>query len=391
MIILRTGKPGHGKTLNAIREIDEKAFRAGRVVYYHNVTGLKPEKLQASWFEFEDVSKWYELPADAIIVVDEAQGSAARPMFGVRDPRKPIPEHVSRLELIRKNGHELHLITQDPRFLDVHVRRLADGHIHFVRVFKSAQLLRFESPTVIEEVEKKTAFKDADKQPVKIDRRFFDVYQSANASHHFKVKVPKKFLLASLVIVVAGVLVYRAVGRYQEGAQQDQAAPAGEKSLVDRVSDKVDSVLSPEATAAPKTKAQYLAYREPRIPDIPSSAPMYDDLTKPVSYPRMYCLSTSDPFLVAKRPPDTVKDGVSCQCYSQQATRVATSFDFCVNAATYGFFDASLPDRQSLDAYKANPLPSVSTATPEPSFGPDAPPKQVRVTQVPYVKGEFLW
>ncbi|AYF85635.1 zonular occludens toxin [Pseudomonas sp. DY-1] len=391
MIILRTGKPGHGKTLNAIREIDEKAFKAGRVVYYHNVTGLKPEKLQAAWFEFDDATKWYELPADAIIVVDEAQGSAAVPMFGVRDPRKPIPEHVSRLELIRKNGHELHLITQDPRFLDVHARRLADGHIHFVRVFKSAQLLRFESQFVIEEVEKKTAFKDADKQPVKIDRRFFDVYQSANAGHHFKVKLPKKFLLASLVIVVAAGLVFRAVERYKEGALQDQASPAAaEKSLVDKVSDKVDSVLAPEATAAPKTKAQYLASREPRIPDIPSSAPVYDELTKPVSHPRMYCLSTSDPFLVAKRPPDTVKDGVSCQCYSQQATRVATSFDFCFNAATYGFFDASLPDRQSLENARANPPPTTGPAQ-VPPFGPDAPPKQVRVTQVPYVKGEFLW
>ncbi|MCY1370823.1 hypothetical protein D9M69_579310 [compost metagenome] len=85
-----------------------------------------------------------------------------------------------------------------------------------------------------------------------------------------------------------------------------------------------------------------------------------------------------------------MKDGVSCQCYSQQATRVATSFDFCLNAATYGFFDASLPDRQSLENARANPPPTTGPA-PEPPFGPDTPPKQVRVTQVPYVKGEFLW
>lgn len=390
MIILRTGKPGHGKTLNAIREIDEKAFRAGRVVYYHNVTGLKPEKLQASWFEFDDVTTWYELPADSIIVVDEAQGSAAVPMFGVRDPRKPIPEHVSRLELIRKNGHELHLITQDPRFLDVHARRLADGHIHFIRVFKSAQLLRFESQFVIEDVEKKTAFKDADKQPVKIDKRFFDVYQSANAGHHFKVNLPKKFILACLVLVVAAVLVYRAYDRYRQGSAQANtaAAPSVEKTLVDRVSDGVDSVLSPAPAPGPKTKAQYLASLQPRIPDVPATAPVYDELTKPVSHPRLYCMSTSDPFLVAKRPADTVRDGVSCQCYSQQATRITTSFDFCVQAATYGYFDSSLPDRQTADLYRANPLPSPQQP---PAAGPDAPPKKVRVTQVPYVKGEFLW
>ncbi|MDT4890591.1 hypothetical protein FQZ97_1274500 [compost metagenome] len=84
-----------------------------------------------------------------------------------------------------------------------------------------------------------------------------------------------------------------------------------------------------------------------------------------------------------------MKDGVSCQCYSQQSTRVATSFDFCLMAATYGYFDSSLPDRQSLETYRANPLPS--TATPTQPLGPDTPSKQVRVTQVPYVKGEFLW
>ncbi|MGU1756547.1 zonular occludens toxin domain-containing protein, partial [Pseudomonas aeruginosa] len=126
MIYIRTGKPGHGKTLNTIREIDEKAFAESRVVYYHNIPELKTDKLKASWFEFEDPYKWFELPNDAIIVIDEAQG-----WFGVRDPRQKPPEHVSRFELIRHHGHEMHLVTQDPRFIDVHIRRLANGHVHF--------------------------------------------------------------------------------------------------------------------------------------------------------------------------------------------------------------------------------------------------------------------
>lgn len=35
MLVIRTGKPGHGKTLNTIREVDQKAHAEGRVVYFH--------------------------------------------------------------------------------------------------------------------------------------------------------------------------------------------------------------------------------------------------------------------------------------------------------------------------------------------------------------------
>ncbi|MEW6178254.1 MAG: zonular occludens toxin domain-containing protein, partial [Pseudomonadota bacterium] len=118
MLVIRTGKPGHGKTLNTIREVDQKAHAEGRVVYFHNINGLKPDQLQAQWFEFEDPEKWFELPNDSIIVVDEAQG-----WFGSRDPRARPPEHITRFETMRHQGHEVHLVTQDPRYLDVHLRR----------------------------------------------------------------------------------------------------------------------------------------------------------------------------------------------------------------------------------------------------------------------------
>jgi len=130
-LILRTGLPGNGKTLNTIKEVDLKAKAEGRVVYYHNVAGLDPSKLSAQWYEFDDPLKWYELPNDSIIVIDEAQGNESQPMFGVRDPRKPVPPHVSAFETVRHKGHEVHLITQDPRFIDVHIRRLCNLHIHF--------------------------------------------------------------------------------------------------------------------------------------------------------------------------------------------------------------------------------------------------------------------
>ncbi|MHB9800474.1 zonular occludens toxin domain-containing protein [Pseudomonas sp. MT3] len=392
MLYIRTGKPGHGKTLNTIREVDQKAHREGRVVYYHNVADLKTDQLQAAWFGFDDPYKWYELPHDAIIVVDEAQG-----WFGVRDPRQKPPEHISRFETMRHQGHEVHLVTQDPRYIDVHLRRLCNGHIHYWRVFKSQQLLRFESEAVIEAVEKKTSFKDADKTTLKLDKKYFGVYTSTKANHHFAFKPPKKMILALAVIIGAAFMVYRAYERYAEGSKSATPASAAtgattpngaDKGVVDQVSSAVGALIKPTGDGETKvvTPAQYLERRKPRVPDLPSSAPVYDELTKPVAHPRLYCLSTGDPRLVARRPQHTVKDGKSCQCYTQQGTKVATAFDFCLTVARDGYFDPTLPDRNGLDprsgqqsAVAASPLPPPTSER----LQADAQPAATQLTIVP--------
>ncbi|MBV7581686.1 zonular occludens toxin domain-containing protein [Pseudomonas sp. PDM33] len=392
MLYIRTGKPGHGKTLNTIREVDAKAKAEGRIVYFHNVAGLKPEKLEGAWFEFEDPFKWYELPQDAIIVVDEAQG-----WFGARDPRNRPPEHITRFETMRHQGHEVHLVTQDPRYIDVHLRRLCNGHIHYWRVFKSQQLLRFESESVIEAVEKKTSFKDADKTVIKLDKKYFRVYTSTQAQHHFKFKPPKKMVLALAVIIGAGFMVYRAFERYQQGAKPVEAATAAtqptQPGMVDQAKSMVGSLISPSGGDAPKpvTPEQYIEQRKPRIADLPASAPVYDQLTTPVSKPRIYCLSTSDPRLVERRPPETVKDGQSCQCYTQQATKFATSFEFCLSVARNGYFDPTLPDRGIGPDARMAQQPPPGQAFPTNQSTPSSEVEGTRVTVIPYEKGRFLW
>nr|WP_240666107.1 zonular occludens toxin domain-containing protein [Pseudomonas aeruginosa] len=41
MFVLRTGLQGNSKTLNTIKEVDTKAAKEGRVVYYHNIRGVQ--------------------------------------------------------------------------------------------------------------------------------------------------------------------------------------------------------------------------------------------------------------------------------------------------------------------------------------------------------------
>ncbi|MHA6478009.1 zonular occludens toxin domain-containing protein [Stutzerimonas sp. KH-1] len=394
MLVIRTGKPGHGKTLNTIREVDQKAHAEGRVVYFHNINGLKPDQLQAQWFEFEDPEKWFELPNDSIIVVDEAQG-----WFGARDPRARPPEHITRFETMRHQGHEVHLVTQDPRYLDVHLRRLCNTHIHYWRVFKSAQLLRFESEVVVEKVELKTSFKDADKKSLRLDKRYFGAYTSTNAKHHFQAKVPTKFILAICVLIGAGILVYRAYERYDTEKTQLEAtssAPAG--SMVDQVRDTVGAFIRPSADAeqaAPLTVEQYLGKRVPRVQDLPASAPVYDALTEPQTFPKPVCIATTDRELIARnykrmQVGDSDEGLTGCRCNTQQGTRLDVSFGFCMSVVQNGYFDDTKPDPEppQTPMHAGSPPPAFEQAV---ASGLQSAPKGSSVVVVPYEKGRFLW
>lgn len=394
MLYIRTGKPGHGKTLNTIREVDEKALREGRAVYYHNINGLKPELLKASWFEFDDPHQWHTLPNDSIVVIDEAQG-----WFGVRDPRHRPPEHITRFETMRHNGFEVHLITQDPRYLDVHLRRLCNGHIHYWRVFKSSQLLRFESEAVIEKVEVKSSFKDADKKTVRLDKKYFGVYTSTNAQHHFQFKAPKKMILAVLAMLIAAFIVYRAYARYEES----RAEPASEDapSITEQVKESVGSIINPSNLISPKAAPsldKYLAERTPRIPDVPSSAPIYDELTKPQSYPKLSCVMSSDENYIERnrrryRVVQAGERAYICECFSQQGTWHKTSFSFCKNTVQHGYFDPARPDRpvpRFEQASQANNTPPPALEKAVSNALNNAPPGS-SVVVVPYEKERFLW
>lgn len=395
MLVLRTGLMGHGKTLNAIKEIDTEAKRQDRPVYYHNVTGLDPSKLSAKWYEFEDPLLWYELPNDSFIVIDEAQGDELKPMFGVRDPRKPVPLHVSRFETMRKQGHEVHLITQDPRLIDVHARRLVNKHIHVWRIFGTSKLSRYQMPRVFNEVEKFSQQKDADRTTITLDKKYFGVYSSAQAMHHFKFKPPRKAVIFAIACVIALFFIGRAASSfYSHGS--DSVQPEEKGSSPSPASSIATSFLGTggDSQDSKQSTASYLSDRVPRIPNVPSSAPIYDDLAKPQTFPRLFCASSTDPDTYARefsRMPSAVVNGKQtvCQCYTQQATRFQTDFSFCMAAVERGYFDPTRIDPnsqyQSQQQQQPQQQPHVQALVTAQSQQPGSP------TVVRYEKGQFLW
>lgn len=352
MIFLHTGLPGHGKTLNTIKEVDAASVEQDRPVYYHNITGLDPAKLKGQWYEFEDPHKWFELPDNSIIFVDECQH-----FFQPRDTRKERPDYIAHFQTHRHKGFDIHLVTQDMRFIDVEVRRLVGNHVHYWRPFGLNKISRYEyeKATDFEKVSDR-AF--AKRTIVSVDKSFFGAYKSA-VGHHVKVKLPFRVYVIVGVLLVCGFAFYRVYDRLSGSAEvvETEAEPPtsiqeSAKSLIGGVTSSLG--FTPEAAngGSPRlTTAEYLERQLPRVADLPSSAPIYDQLTQPVSYPRLYCMSSTDSRIVdrARARQQAVRyindTLTTCQCYTQQGTRYKTEFEFCMQSSTEGYFDPAVPDR----------------------------------------------
>lgn len=351
MFVLRTGLQGNGKTLNTIKEVDTKAHAEGRTVYYCNVTGFNPghPAIKANWVPFDTPETWFELPANAIIVIDEAQT-----WFRVRPQGSKVPDYASRLEIMRKDGHELHCITQSPKLIDSHMRELCNLHVHYNRGHGGSVIKRWEfQKPELSVNSNKADFTLGEATRITIDKSYFGCYESVKegTKHHFKFRPPKALLVfVACVIALAGLgwkfysdRLSPAVSGAPVQAQEVSAKPVG-KPVPTQPGDRIR--VSAE---------QYVSDRVPRIADVPSSAPIYDELTKPVAYPKPFCVSSRDEYFIqknAKRMTIGDRDGkqYGCRCNSQQGSRLNISFEACMAYVEEGYFDPAVPDRGAIGA-----------------------------------------
>lgn len=340
MFTLRTGSQGASKTLNTIKEVDTKAAKEGRTVYYHNIREFKPDHpaIKATWIEFDNPKEWFNLPENSMIVIDECQT-----FFRVRPQGSAVPEYASALEVMRHKGHHLNCITQKPSLIDVHMRKLATEHIHYHRGHGISIVKRLRFEIVSLDVEKRVDIADAETTRITLDKSYFDTYKSIaeGAEHHIKFRIPRAmYVLAACLVLLASGIYYVYQSRAQTMALTEVQPLQGEQA----------TSIIPTGESLPASPAQYIADRIPRVPDVPSSAPIYDELTKPVSYPKPSCMSSRDEEFVrrnAKRMAIGYKAGQlhGCRCNSQQGTRMDISFKSCMNYVENGAFDPAKPDR----------------------------------------------
>lgn len=364
MLFLRTGLPGAGKTLNTIKEIDEEhaADPANpnlrrhkdphdpnlppRTIYYNGIPDLKTDQLKSKWVEWETPEEWFNLPDGCVIVIDEAQGT-----FGT-DVRTRV-EKVTRFEKHRHHGWDVHIITQHPSLICSPVRKLVGKHINFIRPYgRTKGVFRHEYEMCIDSPERRSNFKMAQESRIEFDAHYFGLYKSATVHTHKKitpsfVKIIPLIILAILIpIAVLGGGFYYLMSKkeVESGTLMDSKTP---KTAPD-----VRSVAQGKPLPKP-LDVSYVDQYKPRIADVQASAPRYDESNKPRDFPRPTCMSSTDIRMLLNAKSRNQKVGVHngedtvCQCYTQQSTRMATSFEFCMSVVENGYFD----DTKQMPAY----------------------------------------
>lgn len=316
MIELITGLPGAGKTLYTLASVKERAEKENREVYYSGIADLK-----LPWIEC-DPEKWFELPKNSIFVFDECQR-----LYRPRANGSKVPEYVSELETHRHKGIDIVFITQHPMLVDSNVRRLVGRHFHCVRKWGTQASTIHEWSSVKENCDKSRA--DSIKHHWVYPKSVFGLYKSAEV-HTVKARVPMKvWMLFALPVLLIGL----GYGIY--------------KTLPSKTNLTSNQVTSSTNISTPvvdggthkKTKSEYIEGLTPRLQQFPATAPVYDDVARPVSAPRVAMC---------------IEKARECSCFTQQATKITTMDDVtCHQIVRYGYFDPTIPDTALVNVSKA--------------------------------------
>lgn len=342
MIFLITGLPGNGKTLYVVSILREAAKE--RPVFYYGIEDLSDE---LGWQKLDDPEKWFECPAGSIIVIDECQK-----IFRIRGRAAAVPDHVSRLETHRHDGHDLYLITQHPNLVDTNLRRLVGAHRHIVRTFGTNRAVVHEWGEVHLDCEIRRS--SSSKSTFKYPKSSFGLYKSAEVHTH-KRMIPKQVIYILLGLFISSGLLYFVYARFAEriaGTPPPQiddtpSAPIGPSGpgavagggFTGGFSGGFSGGGGGSAPPPPLTTEEYIAALTPRLPGIPHTAPRYDQVTEPVRAP-----------IVA----GCVASATRCQCYTDQATKVTLTPEQCAGMLRHGrpYVDW-LPDQQTAQAQAA--------------------------------------
>lgn len=387
MLYLRTGLPGAGKTLNAIREIDiehqadpddpsRRLYRdpddpdlPPRTIYYYGIPEVKTDRLKSRWVEFDTPEQWFNLPDGSVIVIDESQR-----VFG-NEGTRARPEKITRFETHRHQGLDIHLITQHPSLLAPAVRKLVGKHINFIRPYgRNKGIFRHEYEFCIDNPEKRSYFKQAQEEKVKLDPEYFGTYKSSTIHTH-KPKTPAYMKLIPLYaaafilpLALIGGLLWWFIGGVEDEKTELRSEQVEEQGAAASAGKPLERPSNVDTDAG--TTQDYIDDRTPRIATLPASAPRYDTLTKPRDFPRLHCTSSTDERVIErfrKVGQVAVIDDkeTACQCYSQQGTRIATDVAFCVDVVTNGIFDDT--KLQPVYASGRNPNGIVTESRPDPA------------------------
>lgn len=353
MIRLFTGKPGHGKTNHAV-SVALREIRAGRAVYVSNVNGMRiPGAIP-----FDDPRQWQELPAGALLIVDEAQRFWRATRSGT------VPPEVYAMETHRHLGIDLLLITQDPTYLLKHVRGLVGEHVHHVRRSKGVVQTFTWLNRCSEDPESVSEQEIAEQGLYTLDAEAFNFYDSTEQDTH-KPKLPRKvwFIGGALVLVVAmftlGPSVLKRVTIGKSTAETGGPPPQGSGLLA--------AVASRGRASSPASVEEYISRQKPRVVGAPWSAPIFDERAVAAD-PQLFCMLAQP----GHDADGTYRENSSCTCITEQGTRYRMELQACAQHARLGgvYNPYRMPSQQFQQPQPQPQSPHVvQRASAAPTFG----------------------
>ncbi|MFC3329753.1 zonular occludens toxin domain-containing protein [Xanthomonas fragariae] len=311
-ISLLTGLPGSGKSLRMTQRIVELVEK-GAHVYTCNINGISVPGV-TPW---EDPTKWRDLPAGAVLFVDEAQQ-----YFRARRGGEP-PDYIMAMETIRHLGVRLVLATQQPNYLDTHLRGLVGFHEHLLRQSGKDQTFIFRNHQVMDEV--RLGLKRIkglyDYELWKLPEKYFQYYKSAEL-HTVKYRMPslmKKILITGPIAIVMmlsvfGWLFWKGIHGQAEAEEMAKTAPVAQPGH-----SSAGATSGGNARPAIASGEDYMRAITPMVQDVPWSAPGFAGREFRAD-PHMFCMSTEN----------------SCRCVTEQNTRVVVRDDVCRDVARWG-------------------------------------------------------
>ena len=307
-ITLLTGLPGSGKTQRMVKFL-KAAHERGELLYVSNLNGLKLPHTP-----FPNPRAWRDLPKGSVLVVDEAQE-----FFRARRGGDP-PAYLTDMERIRHYGIRLVLATQQPDYLDTHLRGLVGLHEHLVRENGKEASKIWRNNEVMDNVRSERGRARYDSETWQFEPELFALYESAQLhtmKKHWSSKAKKGMVFAACALVLLGVALWRSPALADFGQAKASAADANASAPQGA------EVARRGAAPEPISAGEWAKLREPRIASIPDSAPLYDGRTVQ-DYPRAFCMASGE------------HPNESCGCVTQQGTRLTIPHDRCIYMAYHG-------------------------------------------------------
>lgn len=318
MIYLTTGGNGAGKTLFTLKDVREQQLKENRPVYFH---GFKANQvlLDWGWQEF-DPKKWQDLPDGSICVMDECQNEFPAKIQG------ELPDYINAVaQHRRRRGFDFWMITPHPSLININIRRLIESpswHRHLKRTSGAAMV----SQLMFNFAEMRCEQPGSGARGVVSMRAYpKEVYEwyTSTSLDTSKVRIPKQvWMLAACALLVptlgylAITKVYSNVTKNAKPATQNESAAPGQTPPQQQQ----QQLVHPNRKL---TAHEYVTDRVARLADFPHTAPVYDEVTKPIEAPY---------------PAACVQMGKTCKCYTQQATLLQVSGTVCLQIVAQGFF-----------------------------------------------------